>query len=178
MNETLVEFNGKMVKGQIYNPNSKENKLRKIEDEMEKTATQISIYHGYLESLRFYANKLLGKNTASKTTHRIRVEDSKMGGYDLLLEYHTPQFIPKDARLMIKPKDRLVWSPVSRVQFFKMIRSCKEVIKNLDREYGKLAKRYNEVKESKEDRKADLLEIKELKLKELALIEEELKNIE
>ena len=40
-----------------------------------------------------------------------------------------------------------------------------------------MAKLYNEVKESKEDRKADLLELKELKLKEIALIEEELKNI-
>ena len=178
MNETLVKFGDGFVKGHIYNPDSRENRLRRIEDEMESVATKISIYHGYLESLRFYANKLLGKNTASKQTHRIRVEDSKMGGYELLLEYHTPQFIPKDARLMIKPKDRLVWSPVSRVQFFKMIRSCKEVIRNLDREYGRLAKHYNEVKESKEDRKAELLEIKEIKLKELALIEEELKNIE
>ena len=59
----------------------------------------------------------------------------------------------------------------------KIIREVKDEIKRLDREYGRLSKLYNEVKESKEDRKNDLLELKELKLKEIALIEEELKNI-
>ena len=63
------------------------------------------------------------------------------------------------------------------VDFFKLIREVKDEIKRLDREYGRLSKLYNEVKESKEDRKNDLLELKELKLKEIALIEEELKNI-
>ena len=78
---------------------------------------------------------------------------------------------------MICEPNKLAWKPLSRVDFFKLIREVKDEIKRLDREYGRLAKLYNEVKESKEDRKNDLLELKELKLKEIALIEEELKNI-
>ena len=88
-----------------------------------------------------------------------------------------PKFVPKDAILIVRDPNRLTWKPLSRVDFFKLIREVKDEIKRLDREYGRLSKLYNEVKESKEDRKKDLLELKELKLKEIALIEEELKNI-
>lgn len=180
MNETLVEFNGKMVKGQIYNPNSRENKLRRIEDEMEKTAGKISRQYESLRYLKYFANILLGKSGVSRQKHRARVDvpESEIARYEILLEYSVPKFVPKDAVLMIQMPGRLVWKPLSRVDFFKIIREAKDEIKRLDREYGRLAKHYNEVKESKEDRKAELLEIKEIKLKELALIEEELKNIE
>ena len=94
-----------------------------------------------------------------------------------MLEYSVPKFVPKDAILIVRDPNRLAWKPLSRVDFFKLIREVKDEIKRLDREYGRLSKLYNEVKESKEDRKNDLLELKELKLKEIALIEEELKNI-
>lgn len=179
MNETLVQFGNNLTLGQIYKPNSKENKLRAIQRDMDCTADKISRYYGSLESLRSYANILLGKSGVSRQKHKARVDvpKSEIARYEILLEYSVPKFVPKDAVLMIQMPGHLVWSPLSRVDFFKLIREVKDEIKRLDREYGRLSKLYNEVKESKEDRKNDLLELKELKLKEIALIEEELKNI-
>lgn len=179
MNETLVQIGDNLTLGQIYKPNSKENKLRAIQRDMDCTADKISRYYGSLESLRSYANILLGKSGVSRQKHKARVDvpKSEIARYEILLEYSVPKFVPKDAVLMIQMPGHLVWSPLSRVDFFKLIREVKDEIKRLDREYGRLSKLYNEVKESKEDRKNDLLELKELKLKEIALIEEELKNI-
>ena len=181
MNETLVQLGDNLTLGQIYKPNSKENKLRSIQRDMDCTADKISKYYGSLERLRYFANTLLGKGIAGKQKHRTTVDVPKSeAGNDrceIILEYSVPKFVPKDAILMIRKPNRLVWGPLSRVDFFKLIREVKDEIKRLDREYGRLSKLYNEVKESKEDRKADLLELKELKLKELDLIEEELRNI-
>lgn len=179
MNETLVRFGNNLTLGQIYRPNSKENKLRAIQRDMDCTADKISRYYGSLERLRSYANTLLGKGIAGKQKHvdTVDVPKSENTRCEIILEYSVPKFVPKDAILMIRDPNRLVWKPLSRVDFFKLIREVKDEIKRLDREYGRLAKLYNKVKESKEDRKNDLLELKELKLKEIALIEEELKNI-
>lgn len=179
MNETLVRFGNNLTLGQIYRPNSKENKLRAIQRDMDCTADKISKYYGSLEYLRSFANILLGKGVSGKQKHihTVDVPKSENTRCEIILEYSVPKFVPKDAILMIRDPNRLVWKPLSRVDFFKLIREVKDEIKRLDREYGRLAKLYNEVKESKEDRKADLLELKELKLKEIALIEEELKNI-
>lgn len=179
MNETLVRVGNNLTLGQIYRPNSKENKLRAIQRDMDCTADKISKYYGSLEYLRKFANTLLGKGVAGKQKHiaTVDVPKSENTRCEIILEYSVPKFVPKDAILMIREPSRLVWKPLSRVDFFKLIREVKDEIKRLDREYGRLAKLYNEVKESKEDRKADLLELKELKLKEIALIEEELKNI-
>lgn len=179
MNETLVQVGNNLTLGQIYRPNSKENKLRAIQRDMDCTADKISKYYGSLEYLRSFANTLLGKGVSRKQKHihTVDVPKSENTRYEIILEYSVPKFVPKDAILMIRDPNRLVWKPLSRVDFFKLIREVKDEIKRLDREYGRLTKLYNEVKESKEDRKADLLELKELKLKEIALIEEELKNI-
>ena len=179
MNETLVQFGNNLTLGQIYKPNSKENKLRAIQRDMDCTANKISKYYGSLEYLRKLANILLGKGVAEKQKHvaTVDVPKSENTRCKIILEYSVPKFVPKDAILIVRDPNRLAWSPLSRVDFFKLIREVKDEIKKLDREYGRLAKLYNEVKESKEDRKADLLELKELKLKEIALIEEELKNI-
>ena len=179
MNETLVQFGNNLTLGQIYRPNSKENKLRAIQRDMDCTANKISKYYGSLEYLRKLANILLGKGVAGKQKHvaTVDVPKSENTRCEIILEYSVPKFVPKDAILIVRDPNRLAWSPLSRVDFFKLIREVKDEIKRLDREYGRLAKLYNEVKESKEDRKADLLELKELKLKEIALIEEELKNI-
>lgn len=179
MNETLVRFGNNLTLGQIYRPNSKENKLRAIQRDMDCTTDKISKYHEHLERLRTLANILLGRGTPGKQKHvaTVDVPKSENTRCEIILEYSVPKFVPKDAILMIRDPNRLVWKPLSRVDFFKLIREVKDEIKKLDREYGRLAKLYNEVKESKEDRKADLLELKELKLKEIALIEEELKNI-
>ena len=179
MNETLVQLGDNLTLGQIYKPNSKENKLRAIQRDMDCTANRISKYYGSLEYLRKLANTLLGKGTAGKQKHiaTVDVPKSENTRCEIILEYSVPKFVPKDAILIVRDPNRLVWKPLSRVDFFKLIREVKDEIKRLDREYGRLAKLYNEVKESKEDRKADLLELKELKLKEIALIEEELKNI-
>lgn len=179
MNETLVRFGNNLTLGQIYRPNSKENKLRAIQRDMDCTADRISKYYVSLEYLRSFANILLGKGVAGKQKHvaTVDVPKSENTCCEIILEYSVPKFVPKDAILMIRDLNRLVCKPLSRVDFFKLIREVKDEIKRLDREYGRLAKLYNKVKESKEDRKADLLELKELKLKEIALIEEELKNI-
>lgn len=181
MNEALVQFGNNLTLGQIYRPNSKENKLRAIQRDMDCTADKISRYYGSLERLRSYANTLLGKGIAGKQKHRTTVDvpksETENNRYEIILEYSVPKFVPKDAILIIREPNRLVWSPLSRVDFFKLIREVKDEIKRLDREYGRLSKLYNEVKESKEVRKKDLLELKELKLKEIALIEKELKNI-
>ncbi len=179
MNETLVRVGNNLTLGQIYRPNSKENKLRAIQRDMDCTADKISKYYGSLEYLRKLANTLLGKDVSGKQKHihTVDVPKSENTRCEIILEYSVPKFVPKDAILMIRDPNRLVWKPLSRVDFFKLIREVKDEIKRLDREYGRLAKLYNEVKESKEDRKKDLLELKELKLKEIALIEEELKNI-
>ena len=181
MNETLVQLGDNLTLGQIYKPNPKENKLRAIQRDMDCTANKISKYYGSLEYLRKLANILLGKGVAEKQEHVATVDvpksETENNRYEIILEYSVPKFVPKDAILIIGEPNRIVWSHLSRVDFFKLIREVKDEIKRLDREYGRLAKLYNEVKESKEDRKADLLELKELKLKEIALIEEELKNI-
>lgn len=181
MNETLVQLGNNLTLGQIYKPNSKENKLRAIQRDMDCTADKISKYYESLEYLRKLANTLLGKGVAGKQKHVATVDvpksETENNRYEIILEYSVPKFVPKDAILIIRDPNRLAWKPLSRVDFFKLIREVKDEIKRLDREYGRLAKLYNEVKESKEDRKADLLELKELKLKEIALIEEELKNI-
>ena len=179
MNETLVQVGNNLTLGQIYKPNSKENKLRAIQRDMDCTADKISKYYGSLEYLRKFANTLLGKGVAGKQKHvaTVDVPKSENTRCEIILEYSVPKFVPKDAILIVRDPNRLAWKPLSRVDFFKLIREVKDEIKRLDREYGRLAKLYNEVKESKEDRKADLLELKELKLKEIALIEEELKNI-
>lgn len=179
MNETLVQFGNNLTLGQIYKPNSKENKLRAIQRDMDCTANKISKYYGSLEYLRKLANTLLGKGVAGKQKHvaTVDVPKSENTRCEIILEYSVPKFVPKDAILIVRDPNRLAWKPLSRVDFFKLIREVKDEIKRLDREYGRLSKLYNEVKESKEDRKKDLLELKELKLKEIALIEEELKNI-
>lgn len=179
MNETLVQVGNNLTLGQIYRPNSKENKLRAIQRDMDCTADKISKYYKSLEYLRKFANTLLGKGVAGKQKHvaTVDVPKSENTRCEIILEYSVPKFVPKDAILIVRDPNRLAWKPLSRVDFFKLIREVKDEIKRLDREYGRLAKLYNEVKESKEDRKADLLELKELKLKEIALIEEELKNI-
>lgn len=179
MNEALVRVGNNLTLGQIYRPNSKENKLRAIQRDMDCTADKISKYYGSLEYLRSFANTLLGKGVAEKQKHiaTVDVPKSENTRCEIILEYSVPKFVPKDAILIVRDPNRLAWKPLSRVDFFKLIREVKDEIKRLDREYGRLAKLYNEVKESKEDRKADLLELKELKLKEIALIEEELKNI-
>lgn len=179
MNETLVQLGNNLTLGQIYRPNSKENKLRAIQRDMDCTTDKISKYYESLEYLRKLANTLLGKGVAGKQKHvaTVDVPKSENTRCEIILEYSVPKFVPKDAILIVRDPNRLAWKPLSRVDFFKLIREVKDEIKRLDREYGKLAKLYNEVKESKEDRKKDLLELKELKLKEIALIEEELKNI-
>ena len=179
MNEVLVQLGDNLTLGQIYKSNSKENKLRAIQKDMDCTADKISKYYGSLERLRYFANTLLGKDTAGKQKHMttVNVPKSEIARCEILLEYSVPKFVPKDVVLMIQIPGSLAWKPLSRVDFFKLIREVKDEIKRLDREYGRLSKLYNEVKESKEDRKNDLLELKELKLKEIALIEEELKNI-
>lgn len=179
MNETLVQIGNNLTLGQIYKPNSKENKLLAIQRDMDCTADKISKYYRSLEYLRTFANILLGKGVSGKQKHRTTVDVPKSENTrcEIILEYSVPKFVPKDAILIVRDPNRLAWKPLSRVDFFKLIREVKDEIKRLDREYGRLAKLYNEVKESKEDRKADLLELKELKLKEIALIEEELKNI-
>lgn len=179
MNETLVQLGNNLTLGQIYRPNSKENKLRAIQRDMDCTADKISKYYESLEYLRKFANTLLGKGVAGKQKHvaTVDVPKSENTRCEIILEYSVPKFVPKDAILIVRDPNRLTWKPLSRVDFFKLIREVKDEIKRLDREYGRLAKLYNEVKESKEDRKNDLLELKELKLKEIALIEEELKNI-
>ena len=179
MNETLVQLGDNLTLGQIYKPNSKENKLRAIQRDMDCTADKISRYYGSLERLRSYANTLLGKGVAGKQKHKTTVDVPKSENTrcEIILEYSVPKFVPKDAILIVRDPNRLAWKPLSRADFFKLIREVKDEIKRLDREYGRLSKLYNEVKESKEDRKKDLLELKELKLKEIALIEEELKNI-
>lgn len=179
MNETLVRVGNNLTLGQIYRSNSKENKLRIIQRDMDCTADKISKYYESLEYLRKLANTLLGKGVAGKQKHiaTVDVPKSENTRYEIILEYSVPKFVPKDAILIVRDPNKLVWKPLSRVDFFKLIREVKDEIKRLDREYGRLAKLYNKVKESKEDRKADLLELKELKLKEIALIEEELKNI-
>ena len=179
MNETLVQLGNNLTLGQIYKPNSKENKLRAIQRDMDCTADKISRYYRSLERLRSYANTLLGKGVAGKQKHvaTVDVPKSENTRCEIILEYSVPKFVPKDAILIVRDPNRLAWKPLSRVDFFKLIREVKDEIKRLDREYGRLSKLYNEVKESKEDRKNDLLELKELKLKEIALIEEELKNI-
>ena len=179
MNETLVQIGNNLTLGQIYKPKSKENKLLVIQRDMDCTADKISKYYRSLEYLRTFANILLGKGVSGKQKHRTTVDVPKSENTrcEIILEYSVPKFVPKDAILMINDSNRLAWKPLSRVGFFKLIREVKDEIKRLDREYGRLTKLYNEVKESKEDRKADLLELKELKLKEIALIEEELKNI-
>ena len=179
MNETLVQLGNNLTLGQIYKPNSKENKLRAIQRDMDCTADKISKYHEHLERLRTLANTLLGKGVAGKQKHvaTVDVPKSENTRCEIILEYSVPKFVPKDAILIVRDPNRLTWKPLSRVDFFKLIREVKDEIKRLDREYGRLAKLYNEVKESKEDRKKDLLELKKLKLKEIALIEEELKNI-
>ena len=178
MNETLVQLGDSLTLGQIYKPKSKENKLLAIQRDMDCTADKISKYYRSLEYLRSFANILLGRGTRGKQKHRTTVDVPKSENTrcEIILEYSVPKFVPKDAILMICEPNKLVWKPLSRVDFFKLIREVKDEIKRLDREYGRLAKLYNEVKESKEDRKNDLLELKELKLKEIALIEEELKN--
>ena len=179
MNETLVQLGNNLTLGQIYKPKSKENKLLAIQRDMDCTADKISKYYRSLEYLRTFANILLGKGVSGKQKHKTTVDVPKSENTrcEIILEYSVPKFVPKDAILIVRDPNRLAWSPLSRVDFFKLIREVKDEIKRLDREYGRLAKLYNEVKESKEDRKADLLELKELKLKEIALIEEELKNI-
>lgn len=179
MNETLVQLGDNLTLGQIYKPNSKENKLRAIQRDMDCTTYKISKYYESLEYLRKLANTLLGKGVAGKQKHVVTVDVPKSENTrcEIILEYSVPKFVPKDAILIVRDPNRLAWKPLSRVDFFKLIREVKDEIKRLDREYGRLAKLYNKVKESKEDRKADLLELKELKLKEIALIEEELKNI-
>lgn len=179
MNETLVQVGNNLTLGQIYRPNSKENKLRAIQRDMDCTTDKISKYYESLEYLRKLANTLLGKGVAGKQKHvaTVDVPKSENTRCEIILEYSVPKFVPKDAILIVRDPNRLAWKPLSRVDFFKLIREVKDEIKRLDREYGRLSKLYNEVKESKEDRKADLLELKELKLKEIALIEEELKNI-
>lgn len=179
MNETLVRVGNNLTLGQIYRPNSKENKLRAIQRDMDCTADKISKYYESLEYLRSFANTLLGKGVAGKQKRiaTVDVPKSENTRCEIILEYSVPKFVPKDAILIVRDPNRLAWKPLSRVDFFKLIREVKDEIKRLDREYGRLAKLYNKVKESKEDRKADLLELKELKLKEIALIEEELKNI-
>lgn len=179
MNETLVQLGNNLTLGQIYKPKSKENKLLAIQRDMDCTADKISKYYRSLEYLRTFANILLGKGVSGKQKHRTMVDVPKSENTrcEIILEYSVPKFVPKDAILIVRDPNRLAWKPLSRVDFFKLIREVKDEIKRLDREYGRLAKLYNEVKESKEDRKADLLELKELKLKEIALIEEELKNI-
>ena len=179
MNETLVQVGNNLTLGQIYKPNSKENKLRAIQRDMDCTADKISKYYESLEYLRKLANTLLGKGVTGKQKHvaTVDVPKSENTRCEIILEYSVPKFVPKDAILIVRDPNRLAWKSLSRVDFFKLIREVKDEIKRLDREYGRLAKLYNEVKESKEDRKADLLELKELKLKEIALIEEELKNI-
>ena len=179
MNETLVQVGNNLTLGQIYRPNSKENKLRAIQRDMDCTTYKISKYYKSLEYLRKLANTLLGKGVAGKQKHvaTVDVPKSENTRCEIMLEYSVPKFVPKDAILIVRDPNRLAWKPLSRVDFFKLIREVKDEIKRLDREYGRLAKLYNEVKESKEDRKNDLLELKELKLKEIALIEEELKNI-
>ena len=179
MNETLVQVGNNLTLGQIYRPNSKENKLRAIQRDMDCTTYKISKYYKSLEYLRKLANTLLGKGVAGKQKHvaTVDVPKSENTRCEIILEYSVPKFVPKDAILIVRDPNRLAWKPLSRVDFFKLIREVKDEIKRLDREYGRLAKLYNEVKESKEDRKNDLLELKELKLKEIALIEEELKNI-
>lgn len=179
MNETLVQFGNNLTLGQIYKPNSKENKLRAIQRDMDCTTDKISKYYESLGYLRKLANTLLGKGVAGKQKHvaTVDVPKSENTRCEIILEYSVPKFVPKDAILIVRDPNRLAWKPLSRVDFFKLIREVKDEIKRLDREYGRLAKLYNEVKESKEVRKKDLLELKELKLKEIALIEEELKNI-
>ena len=179
MNEALVQLGNNLTLGQIYKPNSKENKLRAIQRDMDCTTDKISKYYKSLEYLRKLANTLLGKGVAGKQKHvaTVDVPKSENTRCEIILEYSVPKFVPKDAILIVRDPNRLAWKPLSRVDFFKLIREVKDEIKGLDREYGRLAKLYNEVKESKEDRKKDLLELKELKLKEIALIEEELKNI-
>lgn len=179
MNETLVQVGNNLTLGQIYRPNSKENKLRAIQRDMDCTTYKISKYYKSLEYLRKLANTLLGKGVAGKQKHvaTVDVPKSENTRCEIMLEYSVPKFVPKDAILIVRDPNRLAWKPLSRVDFFKLIREVKDEIKRLDREYGRLSKLYNEVKESKEDRKNDLLELKELKLKEIALIEEELKNI-
>ena len=179
MNETLVQIGNNLTLGQIYKPKSKENKLLVIQRDMDCTADKISKYYRSLEYLRTFANILLGKGVSGKQKHvaTVDVPKSENTRCEIILEYSVPKFVPKDAILIVRDPNRLAWKPLSRVDFFKLIREVKDEIKKLDREYGRLAKLYNEVKESKEDRKADLLELKELKLKEIALIEEELKNI-
>lgn len=179
MNETLVQLGDNLTLGQIYKPKSKESELRAIQRDMDCTTDKISKYYGSLERLRSFANIFLGRGTRGKQKHMTTVDVPKSGNTrcEIILEYSVPKFVPKDAILIIGEPNRLVWKPLSRVGFFKLIREVKDEIKRLDREYGRLAKLYNEVKESKEDRKADLLELKELKLKEIALIEEELRSI-
>ena len=77
MNETLVQLGDNLTLGQIYKPNSKENKLRAIQRDMDCTANRISKYYGSLEYLRKLANILLGKGVAEKQKHVATVDVPK-----------------------------------------------------------------------------------------------------
>ena len=98
MNETLVQLGDNLTLGQIYKPNSKENKLRAIQRDMDCTADKISKYYESLEYLRKLANTLLGKVVAGKQKHvaTVDVPKSENTRCEIILEYSVPKFVPKD----------------------------------------------------------------------------------
>ena len=109
MNETLVQVGNNLTLGQIYRPNSKENKLRAIQRDMDCTTYKISKYYKSLEYLRKLANTLLGKGVAGKQKHvaTVDVPKSENTRCEIMLEYSVPKFVPKDAILIVRDPNRL-----------------------------------------------------------------------
>ena len=175
-----MTINGKFIKSETIDLSSQSFRLSCIQTQMDSVAMKISSKYSQLKYLKNYANQLLGKGVSKKIKDTIKVEvpgTKDHSKVEIILEYTIPDFIPKDATLMCKQKDKLIWTPLSRVQFFNLIRGVKKDIKELDREYSKLSKSYNELKANPNARRDELEKLKQERLSEIAEIDRELEAI-
>lgn len=159
------------LKGEVYNPNARNTRLESLDLERRAIANKISMKQESLNNLKKIANLLLGKGTKRTIVERTRVLEGIAPFTKIVLTYEVPDFVPKNPILEIQQADRLAVSPLSRVQFFKLIRKLKDDIKALNKEYSKLSKQYDELKNNPIALREDLQELKAKKLKEIAEID-------
>lgn len=166
------------VKGQIIDTSSKDFKLKSIKLKMQGVANKISSHRTQLRHLQKIANILLGKSDVSiKESTRVSLEcNGKTYEANVVLKYKIHNVKPTNPTLQVIFEDQLTFCKMSKDSLFKTIRTLKNQIKMLDRNYGNLTKQYNSILNDKDWEKSDLEEQKKQLEKELKTIEEKLKK--
>lgn len=146
-----------------------DNKLETIDLQKRNIRHRLICLNNSLRRLRRLANILLGKvDFSMKETVREK-------GGTIVLEFKLEKPFPKKTSLGIQ-RD-LQWEALSRVDFFNLIKSKKDEIKCLNRQYSELEKECEFIKNDKSWIKKELKKKKEQLEEQLKKINEELEEL-